>query len=88
MWSIYDTMILVTGVIVAVIAIVPVAQVPAATRAWSALVGGALIVAALTLGNLRSFRYPSYVFVAPIVALLVLGAVIVLRLQEPKQRSV
>lgn len=76
MWSIYDTMILATGIIVAVIAIVPVAQVPAATRGWSALIGGALIVAALALGNLRSFRYPSFVFIAPVIALLVLGAVV------------
>lgn len=76
MWSIYDTMILVTGIIVAVIAIVPVANVKAAARLWAAVIGGGLIVAALTLGNLRSFRYPSFVFIGPVVALLALGVVV------------
>jgi hypothetical protein len=76
MWSIYDTMILASGIIVAAIAIVPVGHVPAATRAWSALIGGGLIVAALALGSLKSFRYPSFVFAGPVLALLALGAVV------------
>lgn len=76
MWSIFDSLILVTGVIIAVIAILPIANIKAGTRVWSALGGGGLVVAALVLGNLRSFRYPSFVYIAPVLAVLVLGAVV------------
>jgi hypothetical protein len=75
-WSIYDTMILLTGIIAGVTAIVPVAGVPAKTRLSAALTAAVLITAALYLGGLSSFRYPSFVFGGPIIALLALGVVV------------
>lgn len=75
-WSIYDTLLLVTGIIVLVIAVLPQPGIPAKTRLWSAIIGGGLVLLALFLGSLRSFRYPSYVYVGPVIALLALGGVI------------
>lgn len=75
-WSIYDTLLLVTGIIVLVIAVLPQKGIPAKTRLWSGIIGGGLVLLALFLGSLRSFRYPSYVYVAPVVALLALGGVV------------
>ncbi len=76
MWSIYDTCILLSGVITAVIAVLPLSGIPMRTRTGAGLVGGGLIVISLVLGNLRSFRYPSIVLIGPVIALCVLGAVI------------
>lgn len=76
-WSIYDTLLLATGIIVLVIAVLPQPGIPAKTRLWSGIIGGALVLLALFLGSLRSFRYPSYVYVAPVIALLALGGVVV-----------
>ncbi len=76
MRSVYDTLVLVTGIITAVIAILPVDNIPAGTRAKSAAIGGGLIVLALFLGSLRSFRYPSIVFLGPFIALTALGAIV------------
>lgn len=76
MWSIYDTMILVTGLITLVIIIVPVAGIPAATRLWAGVIGGGLVLLSFLLGSLRWFRYPTIVFVAPVLALLAVGGVI------------
>lgn len=74
-WSIYDTFVLATGTVIAAIGLLPMAGVRAKTRA-SALAGGAGVIAlAFLLGNLPAFRYPSFVMVAPFVALLALGAV-------------
>ncbi|MGV8907369.1 MAG: hypothetical protein ACOH1Y_00160 [Propionicimonas sp.] len=76
MWSIFDTLILISGIIVAVIAVLPIANIRASTRLASALIGGALILGALLLGSIRSFRYPSFVYIGPVLALLSLGAVV------------
>ncbi len=76
MWSIYDTCILLSGVITAVIAVLPLSGIPMRTRAGAGLVGGALIVISLILGNLSAFRYPSIVLIGPLLALCVLGGVI------------
>lgn len=76
MWSIYDTCILISGVIIAAIAVVPVSGVGGRTRGGAALVGGGLIAISFVLGNLRFFRYPAIVLIGPFIALFVLGAVI------------
>lgn len=76
MWSIYDTLLLVAGVITVGIALLPMPEVPSKTRATAALIGGGLVVASLILGNLRSFTYPSIVFVGPFIALAALGVVV------------
>lgn len=76
MWSIYDTMILITGLITLVIVILPVVGIPAATRLWAGVIGGGLVLLSLLLGNLRWFRYPTFVFVAPVLALLAVGGVV------------
>lgn len=75
-WSIYDTLLLVTGIIVLVIAVLPQPGIPAKSRLWSAIIGGGLVLLALFLGSLRSFRYPSVVYVGPVIALLALGGVV------------
>lgn len=87
MWSVYDTLVLLTGIIVAAIAILPVAGIPAGTRLKSAAIGGGLILLALFLGSLRSFTYPSIVMGGPVIALLVLGAVVAdgLKRSNPSQ---
>lgn len=76
MWSIYDTFVLATGIVVLAIAVVPVAGIPASTRLWSGAIGGGLTLLSLFLGSLRSFTYPSLVFAGPLIAALALGAVI------------
>lgn len=76
MWSIYDTFLLLTGVITAVIAVLPMPGIPTKTRATSGVVGGGLILLALYLGSLSSFTYPSLVFLGPVVALAAAGVVV------------
>lgn len=76
MWSIYDTCILVSGVIIAAIAVVPVSGIGFRNRGGALVVGGLLIAVSLILGNLPFFRYPAIVVVLPFIALFVMGAVI------------
>lgn len=76
MWSIYDTCILLSGVITAAIAVLPLTGIPVRTRTGAGLIGAGLIVISLILGNLSSFRYPSIVLIGPLIALCVLGGVI------------
>ncbi len=76
MWSIYDTCILLSGVITSVIAVLPLRGIPIRTRAIAGLVGGGLIVVALVLGKLSAFRYPAIVLISPLIALSALGAVV------------
>lgn len=87
MWSIYDTLLLVSGLITAAIALLPIPEVKAKTRATAALAGGGLIVLALILGNVRSFTYPSIVFVGPFIALASLGVVVAEALHRRKNGS-
>lgn len=76
MWSIYDTCILLSGVITSVIAVLPLRGIPIRTRAIAGLVGGGLIVVSLVLGKLSAFRYPAIVLIGPLIALSALGAVV------------
>lgn len=75
MWSIYDTCILVTGVISGLIAVIPKKDIPVKTRATAAAVGLGLIAASILLGGLQSFRYPAAVFLGPPAALCALVAI-------------
>ncbi len=84
MWSIYDTMILLTGIIAGVTAILPISGISAKTRMGAALAAAILITAALFLGGLRSFHYPSAVFAGPVIALLYLGYVVVAARQSQR----
>lgn len=74
-WSIYDTVLLVTGVLTAAIALIPIETIPARTRLTAGLIGGGLIVLSLILGNLPSFTYPSIVMIAPLLPLLAGGVI-------------
>lgn len=76
MWSIYDTMILVSGLIVLAVAILPVQGIPQRTRVVSGLVGGGLILLSLLLGSLSSFSYPRMVLVGPLIALAAAGGIL------------
>lgn len=75
-WSIYDVLLLVSGVIVLVILVAPVPRIRPRARAAAGAIGGGLVILAIVLANIHSFRYPSVVFVAPVVALLSVIAVI------------
>lgn len=55
-WSMYDTLMVVTGVSSAAIAFVP--GITNKVRAISVAVGALLMVAALITGSLSSFTYP------------------------------
>lgn len=76
MWSIYDTLILLTGLLTAAIAVLPVDGIPSRTRVTSGVIGGGLVVLALILGSLSSFTYPRVVFVSPLLPVAVAGSLI------------
>lgn len=75
-WSIYDVLMLVSGLITLVIVIAPVKGITARTRITAGAIGGALVLASLLLASIPSFRYPGIVVVAPAIALLSAIAVI------------
>ena len=64
-WSIYDTLMVVTGISTAAIAFVP--GITNKARAISVAVGVLLVVAALITGSLRSFIYPQHVLLGPVI---------------------
>ncbi len=76
MWSVYDTLILITGVLTAAIALIPMVGIEKKTRVTAAAIGGGLIVLSLVLGSLSSFSYPSIVVVAPVIPLIAAGAIV------------
>lgn len=76
MWSIYDTCILITGVISLVVAVAPLQGISPKHRLIGGAVGGGLIVLSLVLGSLTWFTYPWFVFIMPFVAALLVVAVI------------
>ncbi|TFD46350.1 VWA domain-containing protein [Cryobacterium frigoriphilum] len=68
-WSIFDTLMMVTGVLTSAIAFVP--GITSKTRAGSVAVGALLVVAALITGSLSSFTYPQLVMVGPLIPIAV-----------------
>ncbi|MET4160029.1 hypothetical protein [Agromyces sp. PvR057] len=76
MWSIYDTCILITGMISLIVAVVPVHGISSKHRVIGGAVGGGLILLSFVLGSLTSFSYPGLVVVMPFIAALLVGAVI------------
>lgn len=75
-WSIYDVLVLITGLITLIIVIAPVREIPVATRAKAGAIGGALILISLVLASIPFLRYPWIVVVAPVIASLCVVAVI------------
>jgi hypothetical protein len=75
-WSIYDVLILVSGLITLVIVVAPVAGISTRTRLASGGIGGGLVLISLVLASVPFFRYPSVVMIAPVIALLAVVAVI------------
>lgn len=75
-WSIYDVLILVSGLITLVIVIAPVSGISTRTRLASGGIGGGLVLMSLVLASVPYFRYPSVVMIAPVIALLAVVAVI------------
>lgn len=86
-WSVYDTLLLLAGLITAAIAFVPISTIPSKTRVIAGVVGGGIVLLSLILGNMASFTYPSVVFVAPLVALAVAGVTIKSALDLKKQQD-
>jgi hypothetical protein len=68
MWSVYDTFLLLTGVVCIVAAFLPVPGTPPRVRAAIGLVGAGIVALSLITGSLTSFRYPSITFAAPFLA--------------------
>ncbi|MFF1880732.1 hypothetical protein ACFVVC_04645 [Pseudarthrobacter sp. NPDC058196] len=75
-WSIYDVLMLVSGLITLVIVIAPVKGITPRTRITAGAIGGVLVFASLLLASIPFFRYPGIVVVAPAIALLSAIAVI------------
>lgn len=75
-WSIYDVLMLVSGLITLVIVVAPVSGITARTRVTAAGVGGGLVLVSVVLASIPFFRYPSVVIIAPVIALLSVIAVI------------
>jgi hypothetical protein len=75
-WSIYDVLMLVSGLITLVIVIAPVEGIAPRTRFTAGAIGGGLVFLSLLLASIPAFRYPGVVMVAPVIALLGVVAVI------------
>jgi hypothetical protein len=86
-WSIYDTLLLLSGLITAAIAFLPIPTIPSKTRAIAGATGGGIVLLSLILGNMSSFTYPSVVMVAPLIALAVGGVVVKSALDLKKQQD-
>ncbi|NLA35770.1 MAG: hypothetical protein GX868_08775 [Actinobacteria bacterium] len=86
-WSVYDTFLLLSGLITAAIAFVPIPTIPSKTRVTAGAVGGGIILLSLILGNMPSFTYPAIVFAAPLIALFVGGVVIKSALELKDQQE-
>lgn len=86
-WSVYDFLILLSGLIALVIPIAPVAGIPGRTRIAAGAIGGGLVVISIVLGSVPFFRYPWVVFAAPIVSLLSVIAVIGRAVRGPQPRQ-
>lgn len=86
-WSIYDTLLLLAGLITAAIAFIPLPTIPSKTRVIAGAVGGGIVLLSLIVGNMPSFTYPSVIFVAPLIALAVGGVIIKSALDLKKQQD-
>lgn len=86
-WSVYDTLLLLAGLIAAAIAFVPISTIPSKTRVIAGAAGGGIVLLSLILGNMPSFTYPSVIFVAPLIALAVAGVTIKSALDLKKQQD-
>lgn len=76
MWSIYDTLILITGLLTAGIAAIPIEAIEKKTRMVALAVGVGLVLLSFVLGSLQSFQYPGLVVIAPVIPLVAAGAII------------
>jgi len=75
-WSIYDVLMLISGLITLIIVFAPVQGITSRTRLAAGGIGGTLVVASLVLASIPFFRYPAIVMAAPLIALLSVVAVI------------
>ncbi|QPE04977.1 hypothetical protein IT882_02315 [Microbacterium schleiferi] len=76
MWSVYDTLILITGLLTAAIAAIPVEAIEKKTRIIAVAVGAGLVLLSFVLGSLQSFQYPGLVVIAPVIPLIAAGAIV------------
>jgi hypothetical protein len=74
-WSIYDVLMLISGLITLIIVFAPVQAITSRTRLAAGGIGGTLLVASLVLASIPFFRYPAIVIAAPLIALLSVVAV-------------
>lgn len=75
-WSIYDVLMLISGLITLIIVFAPVHGITSRTRLAAGGIGGTLLVASLVLASIPFFRYPAIVMAAPVIALLSVIAVV------------
>lgn len=75
-WSVYDFLMLLSGLIALVIVVFPHAGITVRTRVTAGAIGGGLVLISLVLASLPFFRYPAIVIAGPIVALLSVIAVV------------
>ncbi|MCX6501576.1 MAG: hypothetical protein NT132_04070 [Microbacterium sp.] len=87
MWSGYDTLLLVTGILTAAIALIPIPTIEAKTRISAVAIGGAVVVLSLILGSLASFTYPALVTVAPVIPIVAAGAIAKSAWERQKHRD-
>jgi hypothetical protein len=77
MWSVYDTFMLLTGIVCCVVAVLPVPGVAMRRRLGFGAFGFGIVALSLITGSLTSFTYPSLVMAGPFLAAAVGAAVLV-----------
>lgn len=77
MWSWYDTMILLSGIILVVAALLPLPGMTPKNRLLFGVAGGGLVILSFILGSLSSFRYPSALVIAPVISIAVVVGTVV-----------
>jgi hypothetical protein len=85
-WSSYDTAILLTGVLTLALAIVPGTALEARTRLAIGGVGAGLTIVSIITGNVEALVYPSVVWIAPALPVIV-GATLIVRRQKELGRE-
>jgi hypothetical protein len=68
MWSVYDTIMLMTGIVCCIVAVIPAPGVAVRRRLGFAAFGFGIVALSLITGSLTSFTYPSLVMAGPFLA--------------------
>jgi hypothetical protein len=85
MVSVWDVMVLITGIELLILAVLPIPGYSASNRAISVVIGGALIALFVGLVAVSGIRFPAIVLIGPLIPVLVAGRMIS---EARKKRSV